>query len=78
MQMTEPDPDGPSGPLSSPVTTYNYNENGKLSSVIDARGLETDITYDNVGLVHEIKQSCGGTITITTVVTCPQIQYQLL
>jgi RHS repeat-associated protein len=65
MQMTEPDPDG-AGPLSSPVTTYNYNETGKLASVIDPRGLETDVTYDNVGLVDQIVQRCGGTIDVTT------------
>jgi RHS repeat-associated protein len=65
MRMSEPDPDG-SGPLSRPVATYNYNTSGRLISEIDARGLETDVSYDSVGLVNQIVQRCGGTINITT------------
>ena len=65
--MVQPDPDG-SGPLASPVTHYGYDANDRLTSVIDPRGLETDISYEtNTGLVHQITQRCGGTITITTV-----------
>jgi RHS repeat-associated protein len=66
MRMTEPDPDGSSGPLSRPVTTYNYNTANQLVSVIDARGLETDVEYDNVGLVSQIKQRDGGLVNITS------------
>jgi RHS repeat-associated protein len=66
MQMTEPDPDGSSDPLQSPITTYNFDEAGRLTSLIDPRGLETDVEYDSVGLVHRIIERCGGTITIET------------
>ena len=66
MQMAEPDPDGDGegNSLTSPVTTYNYDENHRISSIVDPRGLETDIWYDEAGLVQEIKQRCGGEIDI--------------
>jgi YD repeat-containing protein len=63
--MIEPDPDG-SGPLTSPVTTYDYNSLGLLDSVIDPRGLETTVAYDQARRVSSITERCGGVTNITS------------
>jgi YD repeat-containing protein len=64
-RMIEPDPDG-SGPLTSPTTTYHYNSLGLLDSVIDPRGLESTVTYDQNRRVASITERCGGVTNITS------------
>ncbi|MEQ8848700.1 peroxidase family protein [Botrimarina sp.] len=44
-RLTEPDPDG-EGPLTSPVTEYDYDASGNLLSVTDAEGSVTAFGYD--------------------------------
>ena len=70
IKVTQPDPDG-AGPLTSPVTTYEYYTSGDaanlLKAVIDPRGLETDIQYDPTRHVSQITERCGGTIDITSI-----------
>jgi RHS repeat-associated protein len=44
----EADPDGISGPLSSPVTIYTYDAAGNLVLVKDARSNTTTYAYDNL------------------------------
>ncbi|UBF30105.1 FG-GAP-like repeat-containing protein (plasmid) [Kovacikia minuta CCNUW1] len=40
------DPDGQSGPLTAPVTTYQYDKNGNQIAVTDALGHVTKYSYD--------------------------------
>ncbi|MHB9048515.1 MAG: RHS repeat-associated core domain-containing protein, partial [Pirellulales bacterium] len=52
-KLIEPDPDGPTGPLLSPVTTYAYDKVGNLRFVTDPRSTEgnpivTETVYDNL------------------------------
>jgi YD repeat-containing protein len=44
----EADPDGISGPLSSPITTYTYDAAGNLVLIKDARNNTTAYAYDNL------------------------------
>jgi RHS repeat-associated protein len=64
-RMIEPDPDG-TYPLTSPTTTYHYNSLGLLDSVIDPRGLESLVTYDQNSRVESITERCGGVTNITS------------
>ena len=70
-EVTQPDPDGVTGPLSSPVTNYEYydigNPAGLLKSVVDPRGLQTDIEYDFTRHVNKLTERCGGEIEISTI-----------
>ena len=65
LHMIEPDPDD-AGPLANPTTTYHYNGSGLLDSVIDPRGLETTVGYDQTSRVNSIIERCGGEIAITS------------
>ncbi len=68
ISVTEPDPDGPYGPLTSPFTQFGYDSTtGLLTSEIDPRGLETDVQYDWTRHVSAIIQRCGGTIEINSI-----------
>ena len=46
--MTQPDPDG-GGELTSPVTSYEYDAAGQLTSETDPLGHVTSYAYDNLG-----------------------------
>ena len=46
--MTQPDPDGPGGPLARPVTQYRYDEVGNLVRVVDPLGNATSYAYDKL------------------------------
>lgn len=48
IQTVEPDPDGDGGPLSSPVTTMDYDERGNISAITDARNSQTRFEYDEL------------------------------
>ncbi len=53
--MTEPDPDGPTGSLIAPVTTYEYDSRGNQIRVTDPLGNVTRKTYNKFNnVVHEI------------------------
>jgi RHS repeat-associated protein len=60
----QPDPDGTSGPLSSPEIKFSYT-GGLITSATDALGNQTLVTYGSMGLatdtVTQITQACGGT-----------------
>jgi RHS repeat-associated protein len=45
---TQADPDG-AGPLGRPVTSFIYDADGNLTSVIDPRGFTTAYAYDGLG-----------------------------
>jgi RHS repeat-associated protein len=62
MTMSQPAPTG----LASPLTTYNYNSQGQVTSVVDPLGQETRVTYDHVGLVQEIDRPDGSVTTVNT------------
>jgi RHS repeat-associated protein len=70
-KITEPDPDGDEGPLSSPITTYAYHDGGALDgllkSIVDPRGLDTTIEYDFTRHVSRITERCGGEIEINSI-----------
>lgn len=61
--VTLPDPDGiaPAGPLAAPVTTYVYNANGQLASVIDAQSQTVSYTYNAAGLMATMTDPRGTT-----------------
>ncbi len=54
-QITEPDPDGPGGPLTSPVTTFAYTADGFVESITDARNNLTVFTRDTRDRVTQEK-----------------------
>ena len=56
VSMIAPDPDGPSGPLESPVTMYGYDALGQQVTVIDPLGNITRTIYDSQGRVIETIQ----------------------
>jgi YD repeat-containing protein len=47
-QITEADPDGPTKPLTSPITKFTYDAMGNLTELTDARGNLTKYQYDNL------------------------------
>jgi len=53
------DPDTPTH------TTYNYNGDDSISSVVDGRGVTTSYTYNNKALVDEIEYTVPGGSGIT-------------
>ncbi len=54
-RIADPDPDTSSGAEASPVTQYSYDgTTSYLTSVVDPRGLQTQIVYDAVGDVDTI------------------------
>ncbi|MCA9262200.1 MAG: hypothetical protein KDA60_00065, partial [Planctomycetales bacterium] len=55
LSITEADPDGDAGPLSSPVTTFEYDANGNVTRTTDAEGHETFTTYDAMDRVVRIR-----------------------
>jgi len=56
-RVTQPDPDGPSNPLESPVTNYYYDAAGNLVAVVDALGIETRYEYDGLGRQIKVIQN---------------------
>lgn len=46
-------------------TTYNYNTDDSISSVVDARGATTNYAYNNRGLVEDITWDVPGSSGIT-------------
>ena len=53
-EVKEPDPDGPLGPLTAPITTFVYDERGNLKQVTDARNNITKYDYDSRNRVISI------------------------
>ena len=53
--MTQPDPDG-GGPLSAPVTYYEYDAAGRLTEETDPLGRTTEYTYDDLGRVTRMSK----------------------
>ena len=53
------------------VTTYNYNTDDSISSVVDARGAAANYTYDNRGLTTQVSTTSPNpaTIPVTPTVT---------
>ncbi len=47
VSMTEPDPDGPIGPLQSPVYSFDYDKVGNQTRRIDPLGNEVTTQFDN-------------------------------
>ncbi|MDA1052746.1 MAG: dockerin type I domain-containing protein [Planctomycetota bacterium] len=52
--ITAPDPDGTTGPLLSPVTSYTYDLANQLTEVKDPLNCVTTYNYDNAGRVEEV------------------------
>ena len=52
VKMTAADPDG-SGPLSSPVTSYEYDKNGNQVLMVDPLGRRTEYRYDGRNRLSE-------------------------
>jgi YD repeat-containing protein len=46
-KITQPDPDGAGGPLTRPVTQFQYNTVGLVTKAIDPLFRETNYTYNN-------------------------------
>lgn len=51
VRQMSPDPDGPLGGLSSPVTTYGYDLAGQLVLIVDPLRRESKYEFDRVGRV---------------------------
>ena len=51
-QMTGPDPDGPSGPLSRPVENYFYDSLARLEAIETADGMRQEFGYDSLGNIE--------------------------
>ena len=49
ISVTQPDPDGPSGPLPAPITKTEYYADGSVKKEIDALGNATLYEYDDRG-----------------------------
>ncbi len=47
-RIIEADPDGPGGPLTSPVSSFSYDKNGNVTRITDARGNSTTYDYDSL------------------------------
>lgn len=62
-QITEPDPDGPSGTLTALVTMFTYDERGNLRTTTDARGNLTTKEYDELGRVDRSIDANNKTTT---------------
>jgi len=58
-QITQPDPDGPGGPLSSPITSMTYDSQGRMTARTNARNYATNFTFDSRDRVTEIKYPDG-------------------
>jgi len=50
-RMTEADPDGPGGPLGSPVTLYDYDARGNLKKITDPQNNTTEYAYDELNRI---------------------------
>ena len=67
--MIAPDPDGTSGPLTSPTTHYTYDAVGNLKTVTDPLGNVTTSLYDSMSqlLETDVPDPNGGTTPVASV-----------
>ena len=56
-QITEADPDGSDGELTSPITTVTYDESGNLTETIDPLGNSTNFEYDELNRQTKVTDS---------------------
>jgi RHS repeat-associated protein len=66
ISITDPDPDGSSNPLTSPVTQFGYLS-GLLTSVTDPRAQTTTIDYDPVQRVYSVTDANNGVVQIESI-----------
>jgi RHS repeat-associated protein len=52
--VTQPDPDGPTGPLNAPILETNYDDDGSVKEEIDALDNATRFLYDELGQTLEV------------------------
>src|SRR5690606_5878930 len=62
---TQNDPDG-AGPLPTPVTSYTYDLQGRVSEITRPGGLVTSYSYDATGRVSSIEASDGSETDFVT------------
>ena len=63
VQTMPPDPDGPQGPQTSPVTTFAYDAAGNVVTQTDALGRSTQFRYDSLNRRVEMIDARGGAST---------------
>ncbi|RMG33713.1 MAG: hypothetical protein D6725_15285, partial [Planctomycetota bacterium] len=59
--ITQPDPDGPAGPLSAPTTSYTFDNLGRITSVTDPLGNVTSYGYDVRSRRTSVTDATGNT-----------------
>ena len=64
-EIIEPDPDG-AGPLQPPTTTFAYDADGRLISMLDARGNPTTFEHDAYGLASGGSNQDGTSWQLTS------------
>lgn len=57
VRVIEPDPDGLGGPLSSPVSDFDYDATGRVTHTTDARGNTSQREYDAMGRLVRVSDS---------------------
>ena len=65
-QEMQPDPDGTSGTLIRPVTKYDYDNEGNVTTVTDPRNFATTFLYDERDRKTQMTQQVDGSTALIT------------